>query len=146
MQRWSNVLFEHSFTLERVTRKQLPELMGGSLDKQIHDILKGHQTGPFWRLGKRLIHMSTSPANIIVDTCEIEVEMEGISSGCFCPSTRDCPPEYDDERELTYLSFIYLDKDSQQLSRTEVGDFEDLRDYQDTFEDELYEAEINMNE
>lgn len=152
MEEWKDVPVSIGFTLERVEQKSLPTLIGrnASLDKRISEILTQTEKKPFYWLMDEftLLSISQYPENKLLECHEIEVEIEGKSTGYFDPGMwggrpeNSYPPEQDDERELTKVTFIYYDENYNELGKMETDNPEEY----DRFLEKLYEAFVPLQD
>jgi len=140
MEKWSNVPISTSYTLEKVALKDLPTLLGRSisLDKRVANILTqtAEKSEVYWLFNDDLITIAQFP-KLQLDCDEIEVEVDGKSTGyydsgiCSGPPENCYPPEGDDERTITGINLIFY-KNGKELSQyrlkeIELSDFEALK-------------------
>jgi len=150
IKKWTDVPLFFNITLERVECEALPTLLGrsASLDKRIADILSQTKSAsPFWFFDDSLLEIDLNSQ--LMETDEIEVEVEGKSTGYFDPG-RGCgpseicyPPEEEDEREITEIKLLCY-KDGDEIGSVKVEP-ENFSDY-DAFELRLSEEDLPQQE
>lgn len=118
-----------------------------SLDKRIADILSlAEGASSFWFFDDELLEIDLNSQ--LMETDEIEAEVEGKSSGyfdqgCSGPPEDFYPPEEEDEREITEIKFICY-KDGNEIGSIEIEP-NDFSGY-DAFERKLSEEDLPEQE
>lgn len=141
MSTWNGVPLEVTYEIERVSKKDLPTLLGKSplLDEQISQALLNNTCDYVWMSADvSILNNRFIPLLKDFDTDIIIVEMELLCSGWFHPGTWMEPPDYNDEREMVSVTLS-----DDKISKSVEDKYFDL--FYNTFKRQIESEEIDKD-